>query len=169
MRAPGRAGSSEWEPVEYAQGIGAPRCIESTTGWFDMEVDVGVLFQWQDSVVWNPSLRMARLFVSQVRALEEAVGIESGFGDIVSDEVKIDPVLLGVFVLALVKQLDSGMSETAKSLMASGFAIAYGVLVACTPKIAFLMKEETRRLARRGEVLVSGKYWVGTIYEGLVD
>ncbi|WP_223634888.1 DUF6086 family protein [Corallococcus sp. EGB] len=128
-----------------------------------------MLFQWQDSVVWNPSLRMARLFVSQVRALEEAVGIESGVGEIVSDEVEIDPVLLGAFVLALVKQLDSGMSETAKSLMGGGFAIAYGILVACVPKVVFLMKEDTRRLARRGEVLVSGEYWVGPIYEGLVD
>ncbi|TSC31937.1 hypothetical protein FOF48_15095 [Corallococcus sp. Z5C101001] len=101
--------------------------------------------------------------------MEKAVETQSGIGDVVADEVMVDPVLLGVFILVLVRELDSEGKETSKSLMGGVFAVAYGILVACAPEVATLMGKDTKRLARRGEVLVSGKYRVGPIYEGLFD
>ncbi|NNB92141.1 hypothetical protein HJC10_13430 [Corallococcus exiguus] len=65
--------------------------------------------------------------------------------------------------------LDSSNNSTFKTLIAGPFAIAYGMLVACEPDLSLSMREATGRLARRGEVLVSGRGRDEPIYEGLGD
>ncbi|MCP3139428.1 DUF6086 family protein [Pyxidicoccus xibeiensis] len=131
---------------------------------------MGVFFKWQDEVVWNPSPRMTRLFLAQVRALEEALEVQSGIGEMIADEVELNPSLLETFVSVLVEELESETSSTFKTLIAGPFAMAYGILRACEPKSPRpTMRGATEHLARRGEVLVSGRGRVGPIYEGLVD
>ncbi|NNB95087.1 hypothetical protein HI113_14400 [Corallococcus exiguus] len=130
---------------------------------------MGVFFHWQEAVAWHPGQRTARFFISQVRALEEALEVQSGFGEIIADEVVLNPSLIRVFVSALVEVLDSITSNSFKTMVAGPFAIAYGILVACEPDLSLPMSDATGRLARRGEVLVSGRRRVEPIYEGLGD
>lgn len=130
---------------------------------------MGVVFLWQNKVVWDPGHRTAQLFLSQVRALEEALKVQSGFGELIADEVDLNPFLIRGFVIALVKAMDSTNNSIFKTLVAGPFAIAYGILVACVPIISLSMSDDTEHLARRGEVLVSGKGHVEPIYEGLDD
>ncbi|WP_366934549.1 DUF6086 family protein [Corallococcus exiguus] len=107
--------------------------------------------------------------MSQVRALEEALEVQSGFGEIIADEVVLNPSLIRAFVPALVEVLDSSTSNSFKTMVTGPFAIACGILVACEPDLSLSMSEATGRLACRCEVLVSGKRRVEPIYEGLDD
>lgn len=130
---------------------------------------MGVFFKWQGEVVWDPSPRLARLFLAQVRALENAVELQSGIGEVVADEVELNPLLPRPFVLALMNELDSETDNTTKTLFAGSFSISHGILLACEPGPTSPMSGDTERLARRGHLLVSGQSRVGPIYEGLID
>ncbi|MFP2903541.1 DUF6086 family protein [Pyxidicoccus sp. 3LFB2] len=130
---------------------------------------MGVVFMCQDEVVWNPSPRLAQVFLAQVRALEVAVEAQSGIGEMIADEVELDPALLRMFISVLVEELESETSSTFKTLIAGPFAIAYGIFLACEPRSIPSVKGDTGHLARRGGVLVSGRSRVGPIYEGLLD
>ncbi|WP_147476440.1 DUF6086 family protein, partial [Corallococcus sp. AB032C] len=118
---------------------------------------MGVFFKWQGEVVWDPSPRLARLFLAQVRALENAVELQSGIGEVVADEVEINPLLLSPFVSALMNELDSETSNATKTLFAGPFSISHGILLACEPGSTSPMRGDTERLARRGQLLVSGQ------------
>jgi len=117
---------------------------------------MGVLFEAGDVVVWSPSPRLARLFLAQVRALEELVGKQSGIGEIVADEVRVDPAALNAFVAAVADALSSTTNATMRSLMAGPFSMAAGLSSACgytTSSMSGIAGE----LARRGAELVTGR------------
>jgi hypothetical protein len=127
---------------------------------------MGVLFEASDVLLWSPSPRLAQLFLCQVRALEEMVGITSGIGDIISDEVSVDPALLQTFVITVAKELQPGSNPTRCTLVAGPFAIASGLLAACNPALP-AFSGVSGQLARRGALLVMGKQGNDPIYVGL--
>lgn len=127
---------------------------------------MGALFEIGDDVVWNPSPRVARSFIAQVRALEDAIGMPSGIGELVADEIRVDPVALRTFVDALAGELDPTRSATFGALVAGPFSIAAGMLAACDASV-LMMRGVAGRLARRGAALVSGRARPGTIDDAL--
>ncbi|MFJ9815542.1 DUF6086 family protein [Streptomyces sp. NPDC101151] len=58
-------------------------------------------FDIGDETLWNPSNGAARLFLLQVAAFEEEVGLPSGFGPMENDECRLDPVAFEAFLDAL--------------------------------------------------------------------
>lgn len=50
--------------------------------------------------LWNPATIVARLFRDQVESVARVLGIESGLGEIVSDEVVVDKVKFEAFMAA---------------------------------------------------------------------
>jgi hypothetical protein len=127
---------------------------------------MGVLFEASNVLLWSPSPRLAQLFLGQVRVLEEMVGVTSGIGDITSDEVSVNPALLQIFVIEAAKELEAGSNPTRCTLVAGPFAIASGLLAACSPAMPTL-SGVAGQLARRGALLVAGMRGNGPIYVGL--
>jgi Family of unknown function (DUF6086) len=127
---------------------------------------MAVLFESGDALLWDPSPRVAKMFLAEVRAVEEAVGVQSGIGDLIADEVAVDSSVLCAFVSTIGQTLDTDTSSVVTSLYAAVFAISYGLLaVSGVAKPPFL--GQVGQLAHRGELLISGRGRPGPIYEGL--
>ena len=130
---------------------------------------MGVLFEDGDELIWNPSPRLARLFVGQVRALEELTSAHSGIGPIIGDEVQVNRTQLHAFVAALAAEWEADSSATLKTLVAGPFAIATGILAACDESLTAGLEGAAHQLGSRGAALVSGRGRVGPIFDGLSE
>jgi hypothetical protein len=64
-------------------------------------------FEVRGHTVWNPSLRVAEIYVAYVRCLEEIYAKSSGLGPVISDTVEIE---VDVF-LEFVRQLMAASSN----------------------------------------------------------
>jgi hypothetical protein len=67
---------------------------------------VSILFLANGARLWNPSNVPGRLFKGQAEVVAAALGLSSGLGEIVEDEVVVDLPLLERFVMRLVEQYD---------------------------------------------------------------
>ena len=118
---------------------------------------MSVLFQLGEAVLWSPSPRLAQLFLSQVRAAEEAIATASGIGDLVADEVRIEPWVLQEFVSALALQVAEGSNAIAASLYGGVFAVSCGLLAMCVADSDLPeLPVGVGPLARRGIRMVGG-------------
>ncbi|MET7807041.1 DUF6086 family protein [Micromonospora chersina] len=85
-------------------------------------------FQAGDLVLWNPSNRVAELFVRTGNALAELVDRPTGIGPMQADEYDIDLDAFADFVDALVAQYLSSSHTILRSLL-EGFTATALVLV----------------------------------------
>lgn len=127
---------------------------------------MAVLFESGNTLLWNPSPRIAQVFLAHVRAIESAEDIASGIGELIADEVSVDPSILSIFVTTIGGQLERTSNPTTSSLFAGAFAISCGLLSACGATLP-LFEGEVGQLAHRGVRLVSGQGRPGPIFEGL--
>ena len=67
---------------------------------------MGIFVECNGLTIWEPSLRVGRLFIAQLRAIESVFAIPSGFSEIEADEVEIDPVQLQKFVAHIINALE---------------------------------------------------------------
>lgn len=58
------------------------------------------------SDLWNPAQRKGRLFLANVRALEEFIGLPSGVSDVYSDEIEVDTIALEAFIRQAIDHFD---------------------------------------------------------------
>jgi Family of unknown function (DUF6086) len=89
---------------------------------------VSQYFRVGDLVLWNPSNRVAELFVRTSEAVAPLVARPSGIGAIYADEYEVDLDLFVGFVDALVKQYLSSSHAILRSLL-EGFLATALVLV----------------------------------------
>src|SRR5947207_7506327 len=61
-------------------------------------------FQAGDSVLWNPSTGVARLFARHVEAVASAVDVPTGLGPEAADEFEIDLATFNTLIDALVRR-----------------------------------------------------------------
>ncbi|MCW3820710.1 DUF6086 family protein [Micromonospora sp. DR5-3] len=85
-------------------------------------------FQVGDLVLWNPSNRVAELFVRTSEAVAPLVATPSGIGAMDADEYEVDLDVFVGFVDALVKQYLSSSHAILRSLL-EGFLATALVLV----------------------------------------
>ncbi|MFG3580707.1 DUF6086 family protein [Micromonospora chersina] len=85
-------------------------------------------FQVGDLVLWNPSNRVAELFVRTGNAVAELVDTPTGIGPMQADEYDIDLDVFADFVDALVAQYLSSSHTILRSLL-EGFTATALVLV----------------------------------------
>lgn len=78
---------------------------------------VSQYFQIEDTVLWNPSTGVARLFVLSVEAVAPAVELPSGVGAEFNDEYEIDIVTFAAFVDALVRRYYSSTHMILRTLI----------------------------------------------------
>ena len=57
--------------------------------------------------LWAPSLQVGTLFLSQIRALEPVIGLESGIESPLADMLEIDASTFGTFIQRLLHLLDT--------------------------------------------------------------
>lgn len=81
-------------------------------------------FEANDTILWNPSNTVARLFKGQVEAVATAFSVQSGLGDIVDDECKIDTSAFEEFVAEAIRQHDHATHPILRSLIAPVIATA---------------------------------------------
>jgi hypothetical protein len=65
-------------------------------------------FEARGHTVWNPALRVAKIYVAYVRCLEEIYGKPSGLGSIISDTVEIEIDIFVEFIRQLMAVMASG-------------------------------------------------------------
>ncbi|MGC1209965.1 MAG: DUF6086 family protein [Micromonospora sp.] len=85
-------------------------------------------FQAGDLVLWNPSNRVAELFVRTSEALAELVDVPTGIGPMRADDYEIDLDVFVGFVDALVAQYLSSSHAILRSLL-EGFTATALVMV----------------------------------------
>ncbi len=51
---------------------------------------MGIIVKFAGRSIWEPTLRVGKCFVAQVKSIEEVLDIESGVSPIISDEVDIN-------------------------------------------------------------------------------
>ncbi|MBQ1023997.1 DUF6086 family protein [Micromonospora sp. C95] len=85
-------------------------------------------FQVGDLVLWNPSNRVAELFVRTSEAVAVLVGVPTGIGPVRADDYEIDLDVFVGFVDALVAQYMSSSHAILRSLL-EGFIATALVLV----------------------------------------
>jgi hypothetical protein len=94
---------------------------------------VSVYFLANEKDLWNPGFLAARFFCDAVASISGMLGIESGLGPILSDEVVVDPVALHAFALQMRELLLNRDPTSATRVMLSGtFAIVVALDVAAT-------------------------------------
>jgi hypothetical protein len=130
---------------------------------------MSILFEASGRLVWSPSPRVAKCFIAQLQAVEQAEEIPSGLSDLGIDEVTIDVDQLKLFVMKLAGQINSLSSATYKSLIGGVFSIAAGLLGCCDRNALSGLSGDAGRLAQHGEALVSGRGHVGPIYTPVGD
>jgi hypothetical protein len=82
------------------------------------------LFQVEDSIIWNPSNTVARLFKGQVEAVASAFNLTSGLGPIIEDECEIDLPIFETFLAEVVKRYDNSTHPILRALTVGVIAIA---------------------------------------------
>lgn len=118
---------------------------------------MSVLFEHQGALVWDPSLRVATLFLRQIRAIEAALGIVSGLGEIESDEVAVDGEGLRAFVQAAADEIDGSDHGPLRSLLGGPFALAAGLFAACGADAGLQLGRTSTMLYRRGADILAGR------------
>ncbi|WP_131803439.1 MULTISPECIES: DUF6086 family protein [Pseudofrankia] len=78
---------------------------------------MGVLFEIAGETVWEPGQKVARLFLAQVRALEEATGSPSGLSASFDDEIAIDVEKFEEFIAATTSLIARSNSRALMALV----------------------------------------------------
>ncbi|MCM2412806.1 DUF6086 family protein [Streptomyces sp. RKAG290] len=89
---------------------------------------VSCYFQVDGNDVWNPSSSVARLFVDQGASLSRLLNVDSGIGEIVEDECRVDGPAFEGFTALLVAKYQEVNNAALRSLL-SGFIPLALVLV----------------------------------------
>lgn len=88
--------------------------------------------------LWNPSSIVARAFVSQAFFVAKELGVTSGLGEIVSDEVVVDPEALYRFGEEFAEFLSSFAEDSKTAVLLGGcFAIVLGLNEMLSQPVAF--------------------------------
>lgn len=72
---------------------------------------MSLYFTSRERDIWNPASETGRLYCEQVASIAKELGVESGLGPVISDEVEIDEGVFVAFVqaaLALCLTLGAG-------------------------------------------------------------
>lgn len=118
---------------------------------------MGVIFESDSGVLWEPSQRIAQLFVMQLRGLEHVFGLSAGVSDIVADESRVDISVLRHFVARVAFEFTDTTNASLRSLTGGVFAVAAGILSMDDPETIESLQGDARILAQRGAILVSGQ------------
>jgi hypothetical protein len=106
-------------------------CMKVDISWGGIEgmdnVAVSQYFQVADTVLWNPSAGVARLFARNVEAVAPAVGLPTGLGPEFNDEYQIDMITFTAFVDALVHRYYSSTHLILRTLIEG--VVAVGVVL----------------------------------------
>jgi hypothetical protein len=89
---------------------------------------VSQYFQVGDQILWNPSNRVAKLFIRMADVAAEIAEQRPGIHDTGSDEYELDPVAFATFVDALTRRYLSSSHLIMRSLL-EGFLATALVLV----------------------------------------
>lgn len=111
---------------------------------------MGIIVICDERPIWEPSLAVGRLFIAEIRALEEMIGLKSGFSDIVSDEVSLDETLLAAFLDVTGRRLAETNNGPLKILSAGCIQIAIA-LYACAAG-EWIALPESLNVIERGAV-----------------
>ncbi|MGF1577196.1 MAG: DUF6086 family protein [Cyanophyceae cyanobacterium] len=68
---------------------------------------MSVLFESGNQEIWFPSLRVARLYVDEIKSLEMALELKSGISSIESDTVTIDSEEIKSFLNKALERIES--------------------------------------------------------------
>jgi hypothetical protein len=86
---------------------------------------MSILFLADHIRVWNPSNTPGRLFKGQTEVVAEALGLTSGLGELIEDEIVIDLPVLEEFLRKLVEQYDHRGHFIVMSLIAGVLGTSY--------------------------------------------
>jgi hypothetical protein len=81
-------------------------------------------FEVGDTTVWNPANTIARLFKGQVEAVATVYHVESGLGEIINDECRIDLPAFEKFVAEAMRQYGHSPHHVLRSLIVSVISTA---------------------------------------------
>lgn len=106
-------------------------------------------------VIWNPSSDSARVFLAQVRALEDMVGASGGMTDIRSDEVTVDTEQFVAFTEALSSRaMQSAGGSTFRFLVDGCLSICLALASELSPELP--VSESLKELRMVGQRQVKG-------------
>jgi hypothetical protein len=86
---------------------------------------MSILFRTDHTRVWNPSNTPGRLFKDQAEAVADALGLSSGLGELIEDEIVIDLPVFEEFLRKLVEQYDHRGHFIIMSLTAGVLGTSY--------------------------------------------
>ena len=120
---------------------------------------VSCLFEIGDTVLWNPSNTVARIFKGEAEAIASAFHVASGLGDIIEDECEVDLPAFEKFLAEAMRQYHQTAHPILRSLMTGFIATALvlaeragGRLPETTPEQAAawarLRQEHARSMSR---------------------
>lgn len=92
--------------------------------------------------VWNPSNRVARIFVGQVSQLEAAYGRQSGVGEIIDDECDIDGDSFSMFVEFISVKFSESNNPSLRVLLEGVISISMVLLTRASRAIQLPAEDE---------------------------
>lgn len=108
-------------------------------------------FMAGDRILWNPSNRVAQIFVGQLRAIERVDGVDAGFSETTYDEYHIDVAALAALTRALSDTRSSSNNTVLRLELAGVLTICAALLLradALTGWMPNQLVEEARDLLR---------------------
>ncbi|MFE3015933.1 DUF6086 family protein [Streptomyces sp. NPDC059256] len=79
--------------------------------------------------VWNPSNRVAEIFINQAHVVAYAYTMESGIGDIIDDECAIDHQLFLNFISTLADRHEESNNHSLRQLLEGVITVGLVLLV----------------------------------------